>query len=134
MSRSAKAFALALLLLAPACIHRPTPNPNILVVGVTSGPNNLDPRIGTVTVSAKSAQLVFNNLRTLDDHLSAAGRRHDGLVLRIVPYYIMRGLELRKGTMDIVVNDLAPDIVHQLAARSGAAAGVARHRLSGTWG
>ena len=26
----------------------------------------------------------------------------------------MRGLELRKGTMDLVVNDIAPDIVHQL--------------------
>jgi hypothetical protein len=25
----------------------------------------------------------------------------------------MRGLELRKGTMDIVVNDLAPDIVYR---------------------
>ena len=36
-------------------------------------------------------------------------------MLRIVPDDIMRGLELRKGTMDIVVNDLAPDIVHQLA-------------------
>src|SRR4030095_9791734 len=39
------------------------------VVGVTSGPNNLDPRIGTDDVSAKAAQLVFNNLMTLDDHL-----------------------------------------------------------------
>ena len=26
----------------------------------------------------------------------------------------MRGLELRKGGIDLVVNDLAPDIVHQL--------------------
>jgi peptide/nickel transport system substrate-binding protein len=26
----------------------------------------------------------------------------------------MRGLELRKGTMDLVVNDLVPDLVHQL--------------------
>ena len=40
--------------------------------------------------------------------------RNDGLILRIVPDDIMRGLELRKGTMDIVVNDLAPDIVYQL--------------------
>jgi len=61
--------AIVLLLLAPACIRRPTPNPNVLVVGVTSGPNNLDPRIGTDDVSAKAAQLVFNNLMTLDDHL-----------------------------------------------------------------
>src|SRR4029453_7309915 len=41
--------------------------------------------------------------------------KNDGLVVRVVPDDIMRGLELRKGTMDIVVNDLAPDIVHQLA-------------------
>jgi peptide/nickel transport system substrate-binding protein len=40
--------------------------------------------------------------------------KNAGLVLRVVPDDIMRGLELRKGTMDIVVNDLAADIVHQL--------------------
>jgi peptide/nickel transport system substrate-binding protein len=37
-----------------------------------------------------------------------------GLVIKIVPDETMRGLELRKGTVDVVVNDLAPDIVHQL--------------------
>jgi peptide/nickel transport system substrate-binding protein len=244
-----KGAALALALLTSACSHRPTPNPNILVVGVTSGPNNLDPRIGTDDVSAKASQLIFNNLMTLDDHLRVVpdlaerldqpdpttyvvtlrrgvkfhdgheltsadvvytfrslldpaflsprkgafrmvhsieardretvvfslkepfgsfpvnlvipivpdGARadfrdhpigtgpyrfvryatddrlelepfagyfggppkNDGLVLRIVPDDIMRGLELRKGTMDIVVNDLAPDIVHQLAGDPG---------------
>ncbi len=40
--------------------------------------------------------------------------RNEGVILRIVPDDIMRGLELRKGTMDVVVNDLAPDIVYQL--------------------
>jgi peptide/nickel transport system substrate-binding protein len=40
--------------------------------------------------------------------------RNDGLVFRFVPDEIMRGLELRKGTMDLVVNDIGPDIVHQL--------------------
>jgi peptide/nickel transport system substrate-binding protein len=38
-----------------------------------------------------------------------------GVVLKVVPDDIMRGLELRKGTVDLVVNDLAPDIVFQLA-------------------
>src|SRR5205823_12476577 len=52
-----------------ACLHRPTPNPNVLIIGVTSGPNNLDPRVGTADVSAKAAQVIFNNLMTLDDHL-----------------------------------------------------------------
>jgi peptide/nickel transport system substrate-binding protein len=40
--------------------------------------------------------------------------RNAGVVVRVVPDDIMRGLELRKGTVDLVVNDLAPDIVHQL--------------------
>jgi peptide/nickel transport system substrate-binding protein len=58
----------------------------------------------------------------VDDHLDLAafdgyfrGRpRNDGVVLKIVPDNIMAGLELRKGTTDIVVNDLPPDIVSQL--------------------
>lgn len=40
--------------------------------------------------------------------------RNAGLVLKVVPDDTMRGLELRKGTVDIVVNDVAPDIVAQL--------------------
>jgi peptide/nickel transport system substrate-binding protein len=61
---------------------------------------------------------------TVDDQLELAafdayfrGRPlNDGVVLKIVPDNIMAGLELRKGTTDIVVNDLAPDIVSQLAS------------------
>ena len=37
-------------------------------------------------------------------------------MLKVVPDEIMRALELRKGTVDMVVNDLSPDVVHQLAA------------------
>jgi peptide/nickel transport system substrate-binding protein len=226
------------------CVAGADRDRSVLIVGVTSGPNNLDPRIGTDDVSAKTAQLVFNNLMTLDDHLKVvpdlaerldmpdpttylvwlkrgvrfhdgheltsadvvytfkslldpsfisprkgafrmvrsidavdrytvafrlkapfasfpvnlvipivpdgagptfrerpigtgpyrfvkyvtddrvelapfAGYfdgppKNDGIVLKVVPDDIMRGLELRKGAMDIVVNDLAPDIVHQL--------------------
>lgn len=239
-----RAVLLAAALLASGCLHRPTGNPNVIVVGVTSGPNNLDPRVGTDDVSGKTAQLVFNNLMTLDAELrvvpdlaetldqpdpttyvvtlkrgvsfhdgheltsadvvhtfrslldpdfvsprkgafrmvrsvdardrytvvftlkepfgsfpvnlvipivpASAGpsfREHpvgtgpyrfvaymvddrvelaafdayfggrpknDGLILKIVPDDIMRGLELRKGTVDVVVNDLASDIVYQL--------------------
>ncbi len=238
---------ICLLLLAAgagACLRRAADDPSVLIVGVTSGPNNLDPRIGTDDVSGKTAQLIFNNLTKLDDQLRVVGdlaerlenpeptvyvatlrrgvkfhdgheltsadvvytfrgfldpefvsprkgayrivqsveardrytvvftlkepfgsfpvnlvmpivpdgagpafrahpvgtgpyrfirylvddrvelarfdeyfggrARNGGLVLRIVPDDIMRGLELRNGTMDIVVNDLAPDIVHQL--------------------
>ncbi|MGE4065500.1 MAG: ABC transporter substrate-binding protein [Vicinamibacterales bacterium] len=42
-----------------------------------------------------------------------------GVVLKVVPDEIMRGLELRKGSVDLVVNDVSPDIVHQLQADDG---------------
>ena len=42
-----------------------------------------------------------------------------GIVLKVVPDDTMRGLELRKGSVDIVVNDLPPDMVYQLE-KSGA--------------
>ena len=37
-----------------------------------------------------------------------------GLVLKVVPDETMRGLELRKGTADLVINQMAPDIVWQM--------------------
>ena len=40
---------------------------------------------------------------------------NSGIVMKVVPDDTMRGLELRKGTTDLVVNDLPPDIVYQLA-------------------
>ena len=234
-----------LLLVATGCLRRPTANPNVLVVGVTSGPNNLDPRMATDDVSQKADQLIFNGLMkfdnrldvvpdlaerldnpnpttyvarlrrgvrfhdgheltsedvvytfrsmldpsfisalkgayrglesidaqdpytvvftlkeafgsfpvsltlpgivpagaglafgenpvgtgpyrfvryVVDDHLDLqrfddyfGGRpSNDGLVLKVVPDDVMRGLELRKGTMDLVINDIVPDIVFQL--------------------
>ena len=33
--------------------RRAADNPNVIVVGITSGPNNLDPRIGTDDVVAE---------------------------------------------------------------------------------
>jgi peptide/nickel transport system substrate-binding protein len=39
---------------------------------------------------------------------------NSGVVMKIIPDDTMRGLELRKGTVDIVINDIAPDIAHQL--------------------
>jgi peptide/nickel transport system substrate-binding protein len=52
-------------------------------------------------------------LDSFDRHWQGAPK-NDRLVLRVVPDDTMRGLELRKGTVDLVVNDLAPDIVWQL--------------------
>ncbi len=37
-----------------------------------------------------------------------------GVVLRIIPDDTMRGLELRKGSADLAVNDIPPDIAYQL--------------------
>ena len=52
-------------------------------------------------------------LTRFDDYFGAA-RRNTGVVLKVVPDDTMRGLELRKGTVDLVVNDVAPDIVWQM--------------------
>jgi peptide/nickel transport system substrate-binding protein len=40
--------------------------------------------------------------------------RNTGLLVKVIPDDTMRGLDLRKGATDLVVNDLPPDIVHQL--------------------
>jgi peptide/nickel transport system substrate-binding protein len=40
--------------------------------------------------------------------------KNAGLVVKVVPDDTMRGLELRKGATDLVINDLPPDIVYQL--------------------
>ena len=40
--------------------------------------------------------------------------RNAGLVFKVVPDETMRGLELRNGSVDLVVNDLSPDLVHGL--------------------
>ena len=42
--------------------------------------------------------------------------RNKGLLLRVVPDDMMRGLELQQGSIDLIVNDLAPDLVHQFQA------------------
>lgn len=52
-------------------------------------------------------------LAPFPEHFAGAPK-NAGLVFKIVPDDTMRGLELRKGSVDLVVNDLAPDIVHQL--------------------
>jgi peptide/nickel transport system substrate-binding protein len=39
---------------------------------------------------------------------------NSGVVLKVVPDDTMRGLELRNGSVDLVVNDLSPDLVHSL--------------------
>ena len=43
----------------------------------------------------------------------AGAPRNNGLIIKVVPDDTMRGLELRKGSVDLVVNDLPPDMVHE---------------------
>jgi peptide/nickel transport system substrate-binding protein len=66
--------ALLALLLAAACgcLKRPTPDPNIVVVAIQTGPNSLDPRFGTDDASQKISELIFDTLMQLDDHLRVA--------------------------------------------------------------
>jgi peptide/nickel transport system substrate-binding protein len=40
--------------------------------------------------------------------------RNAGVVVKVIPDDTMRGLELRKGTADIAINDVPPDMVHQM--------------------
>ena len=40
-----------------------------------------------------------------------------GLILKVIPDDTMRGLELRKKSVDITINDMSPDIVHGLESR-----------------
>ncbi|HEY7448845.1 MAG TPA: ABC transporter substrate-binding protein [Vicinamibacterales bacterium] len=47
-------------------------------------------------------------------HYYRGAPTNTGIVLKVVPDDIMRGLELRKGTVDIVINDLPPDVAYQL--------------------
>ena len=57
-----------------------------------------------------------------DDHVTLAAfdryyggaPRNGGIQLKVIPDDTMRGLELRKGSVDLIVNDLSPDIVWQL--------------------
>ena len=63
------------LAMAIGCVQRPVENPNIIILGVTSGPNDLDPRIGSDDTSQKLGQLIFSSLMTLDEHLGSDHRK-----------------------------------------------------------
>jgi peptide/nickel transport system substrate-binding protein len=52
-------------------------------------------------------------LKRYDGYFNGAAK-NPGVVLKVVPDDTMRGLELRKGTIDFVVNDISPDIVRDL--------------------
>lgn len=61
-----------------------------------------------------------------DDHVTLApfagayggAPANGGVTLKVVPDETMRGLELRKGSVDMVVNDLSPDLVAGLRSQA----------------
>ena len=88
-----------------------------LVMGIVqagSGAANARSPIGTGPYRAVS--FVQDDRLVLEpfDRYWQGKAKNDGIVLKVVPDDTMRGLELRKGTVDIVVNDLSPDIIAQL--------------------
>ena len=95
------------------------PFPVNLVMGIVqagSGPANARQPVGSgpyrLGEFVQDDRLV---LRPFAAHYGGAPA-NEGIVLKVVPDDTMRGLELRKGTVDLVVNDLAPDIAWQLRA------------------
>ena len=55
-------------------------------------------------------------LAPFPDYFNGAPK-NAGIVIRVLPDDTMRGLELKKGSIDLVVNDLPPDIVHQFEGK-----------------
>jgi peptide/nickel transport system substrate-binding protein len=55
----------------------------------------------------------YTLLTRFDEHHGGPAK-NPALRFKVVPDETMRGLELRKGSVDIVVNDLSPDLVHGL--------------------
>lgn len=62
------------LLASSACLSRPTSNPQVVVASLTTGPNNLDPRVGTDDSSQKLHDLIFDSLVRLDEQLRIVPR------------------------------------------------------------
>ena len=88
------------------------------VVPKGAGPELRDRPIGTGPYKFVSYAVDDHvTLESFPDYFRGAPANR-GVVLKVVPDEIMRALELRKGTVDMVVNDLSPDVVHQLAAEN----------------
>jgi peptide/nickel transport system substrate-binding protein len=108
-------YAVAFRLEAPSASF-----PINLVMGIV--PDGTGPEARVAPVGSGPYRLVEV---VADDHVTLAAfdgyyqgpPANPGLLIKVVPDDTMRGLELRKGSVDLVVNDLAPDLVHALRAR-----------------
>ena len=79
-------------------------------------PNGAGPRAARPSDRHRAVQVRRASRSTISVELAAfadyfrGAPANDGVVLKVVPDEIMRALELRKGTVDMVVNDLSPDV------------------------
>ena len=100
--------------------HLKTPSasfPINLVMGIVkdgSGTANARTPIGTGPYKLQSFKPDDRIVLTRFDGYYEGPAKNSGVVLKVVPDDTMRGLELRKGAVDLVVNDVAPDIVWQM--------------------
>jgi peptide/nickel transport system substrate-binding protein len=100
--------------------HLKTPSasfPINLVMGIVrdgSGAANARAPIGTGPYKLQSFKPDDRLVLTRFDGYFEGPAKNTGVVLKVVPDDTMRGLELRKGAVDLVVNDVAPDIVWQM--------------------
>jgi peptide/nickel transport system substrate-binding protein len=88
-----------------------------LVMGIVkdgSGAANARSPIGTGPYKLQSFKPDDRLVLTRFDDYFDGPAANSGIVLKVVPDDTMRGLELRKGAVDLVVNDVAPDIVWQM--------------------
>ena len=88
-----------------------------LVMGIVkdgSGAANARTPIGTGPYKLQSFKPDDRIVLTRFDRYFEGPAKNSGIVLKVVPDDTMRGLELRKGAVDLVVNDVAPDIVWQM--------------------
>jgi peptide/nickel transport system substrate-binding protein len=69
MKRAGAAVLACAILALPGCLRRSTTDPNVIVASMTTGPNNLDPRLGTDDSSEKLHKLMFESLITWNDRL-----------------------------------------------------------------
>ena len=79
-----------LLVMATACGPGQAINPNVLVIGIQSAPNSLDPRVGLDDASQKIHALIFDNLMELDDHMRVVPKLAERLDQPTPTTYIVR--------------------------------------------
>lgn len=118
-------FPLLFAFLLTSCSH-PLHDPNHLVFVIESNPANLDPRYSSDAQSQRIDRLLFDGLVERDAQKSPKAGAFKMIrsleapddhtvTFRIVPDAIVRALELRKGSADVEVSSLAPDMIPVLA-------------------